>query len=123
MFADSVAHVESNLAVLDRSLSKPTFGDLLGTVLDPWRKLQAALRKPPALSRLMDVDGLAEQVLQHAEILTTNLEVAAFAPALHAINVAGRQRMLTQRLAKEVLIGTLSPGRRSATTWTDARRR
>ena len=108
MFADSIAHVDSNLAILDRSLSKATFGDLLGAVVGPWRNLQATLRRPPALSRLADVDRFAEQVLKHAETLTTNLEVAAFAPALHAINVAGRQRMLTQRLAKETLVATLS---------------
>lgn len=109
MFADSIAHVDSNLAILDRSLSKATFGDLLGAVIDPWRKLQAALKSPPQVSRLHEVDRLAEQLLEHAETLTANLEVAAFATVLHPINVAGRQRMLAQRLAKEVLMGTL-PG-------------
>jgi AmiR/NasT family two-component response regulator len=108
-FADSIALVDGNLAILDRSLSKATFGDLLGAVIEPWRKLQAAVRRPPAVSRLADVDGFAEQVLEQAETLTANLEVAAFAPGLHAINVAGRQRMLTQRLAKEILMASI-PG-------------
>ncbi len=36
LFAESVAQVDSNLSILDRSLSKPTFGDLLGAVLAPW---------------------------------------------------------------------------------------
>ena len=108
MLADSVAHVDSNLAILDRTLSKATFGDLLGAVLEPWKKLQSALKKPPAIARLGDVDLYAEQVLQQAETLTGNLEVAAFAPGLHAINVAGRQRMLTQRLAKETLMASLA---------------
>lgn len=108
MLADSIAQVESNLVILDRSLSKATFGDLLGTVLEPWGRLQVALRSPPTPSRLYDVDGLAEQLLERAEMLTANLEVVAFAAALHPINVAGRQRMLTQRLAKEVLMSTLA---------------
>ena len=108
LFAASIAQVDSDLAILDRSLSQATFGDLLRAVTAPWKKLQAALRKPPAASRLTEVDTLAEQVLEHAETLTGNLEVAAFAPALHAINVAGRQRMLTQRMAKEVLMATLA---------------
>ena len=109
MLADSIAQVESNLAILDRSLSKATFGDLLGAVADPWRRLQAATRSAPRMSRLGEVDRLAEQLLGHAETLTENLEVAGFATVLHAINVAGRQRMLAQRLAKEALIGSL-PG-------------
>ena len=108
MCADSIAQVDSSLAILGRSLSQATFGDLLGAVVEPWKALQAALRKPPAVSRLSEVDRLAELLLEHAETLTANLEVAAFATALHAINVAGRQRMLSQRLAKEVLIGTLA---------------
>ena len=74
------------------------------------------LKSPPATSRLQAVDTLAEQVLDHAETLTANLEVAAFATALHAINVAGRQRMLTQRLAKEALMQTLAPNQSGAPT-------
>jgi len=108
LLAESIAQVDSNLATLDRNLSKATFGDLLRTVQEPWARLHAALRLPPAVARLRDIDDLAEQVLERAETLTANLEVAAFATALHAINVAGRQRMLTQRLAKEVLIRTLT---------------
>ena len=107
MFADSIARVDSNLAVLDRNLSKATFGDLLGAVVEPWTKLHAALKAPPKVARLHEVDRLAETLLEHAETLTANLEVAAFATVLRAINVAGRQRMLVQRLAKEVLIGVL----------------
>ena len=109
LFADTVAQVSADLAILDRTLSKATFGDLVAAVLDAWVKLQAMLKPPPAAARLQAVDRLAEQVLDHAETLTANLEVAAFATALHAINVAGRQRMLTQRLAKEMLIHTLAP--------------
>ncbi len=107
MFADSVAHVDSNLAILDRSLSKATFGDLLAAVLAPWKQLQATLKLPPLAARLRAVDALAEELLEQAETLTANLEVAAYATALHAINVAGRQRMLTQRLAKEVLMSSV----------------
>jgi hypothetical protein len=104
---DAIVQVGSNLAILERNLSKPTFGDLLGTVQEPWAALQALLQLKPALARLHEVDALAEQLLDRADTLTTNLEVAAYAPALHVINVAGRQRMLSQRLAKEALIGSL----------------
>ncbi len=107
LLADSVGAVEANLAMLARSLSKPTFGDLLDAVARPWAALRGALRAPAAVARLREVDALAEQVLAQAEQLTANLEVAAFATALHVINVAGRQRMLSQRLAKEALLRAL----------------
>ena len=108
MFDDSVAQVDSNLAILGHSLSKPTFGDLVGALADAWRKLKTALQPRAHTARLQDVDMLAEQLLKRAETLTANLEVAAFATALHPINVVGRQRMLTHRLAKEALIATLA---------------
>ena len=108
LLADSVAAVEANLAVLARSLSRPTFGDLVDAVAVPWGRLRVALRAPAATARLPDVDVLAEEVLAQAEQLTANLEIAAFATALHVINVAGRQRMLSQRLAKQALLSALT---------------
>ena len=107
LLADSLAAVEANLAMLARSLSRPTFGDLVDAVARPWARLRDALRAPAAAARLPDVDALAEEVLGQAEQLTANLEIAAFATALHVINVSGRQRMLSQRLAKTALIGAL----------------
>lgn len=107
LFADSLSHVESNLEILARSLSRATFGDLLDAVLEPWAPLRDALGTPPRAAALAEVDRLAEQVLLRAEQLTANLEIAGFAAALRVINVAGRQRMLSQRVAKAALMGAL----------------
>ena len=108
LLSDSVAAVEANLAMLARSLSRPTFGDLVDAVAAPWGRLRDALRAPPTAAKLSDMDALAEEVLAQAEQLTANLEIAAFATALHVINVAGRQRMLSQRLAKQALLSALT---------------
>jgi AmiR/NasT family two-component response regulator len=113
LLSDAIAQVGSNLAILERSLSKATFGDLLATVQEPWTRLQAVLRLKPTVARLHEVDEWAEQLLDRADTLTANLEVAAYAIALHVINVAGRQRMLSQRLAKEALIGSLEGARQT----------
>ena len=114
LFSESVAQIQSILSTLGRSLSQATFGDLLKAVMEPWARLWAVLGAGARLDRLAEVDGLAEELLDHAERLTANLEIAAFATALHAINVAGRQRMLSQRLAKEALIVTLLPNAKVA---------
>jgi hypothetical protein len=107
LFSQSTEQAEAILSFLNRTLSKPTFGDLLDAVAKPWTKLQAVINRPRSLAHLGEVDRLAEQLLERAEILTGNLEIAAYAPALHAINVAGRQRMLSQRVAKEALLRAL----------------
>jgi len=60
LFTDSVGLVDGNLAILARSLSKPTFGDLLDAVLAPWKPLRTALEAPALASRLQEVDRLAE---------------------------------------------------------------
>ena len=110
LMADSIGSVDNILAILSRSLSKPTFGDLLDAVQTPWATLLAILRAPPTPVRLQEVDRQAEEMLLEAEQLTANLEVAGFAAALRVINVSGRQRMLSQRLAKEALLAVMLEG-------------
>ena len=114
LFEAALAHVDSNLAHLSQNLSKATFGDLLEAVTGPWQALRKALAGKPNQAALPDIDSLADEVLKRAEQLTVNLEIAGYAAALHVINVAGRQRMLCQRVAKAGLIGTIVSGPEAA---------
>jgi AmiR/NasT family two-component response regulator len=114
LLAESCARVDANLGLLARSLSKATYGDLLDAVAEPWTPLKAALSAPADAARLADADALAERMLLQADRLVNTLEATGAATRLHVINVSGRQRMLSQRVAKQALLGALLRGEAAA---------
>jgi len=103
----SEQRIDGNMVFLGKSLSQPTFGDLLAEVAQSWRQLKMGLQAEQRASQIPLVDGQAEQLLLHAERLTGVLESAGAVAPLHVLNVAGRQRMLSQRFAKFALLGML----------------
>ncbi len=107
LLAQSLSRTEEQIEHLQRSLSQATFGDLIEAVAQSFGALKAALATPPDAAALAETDALAERLLQRADQLTTALEGAGSAATLHVINVSGRQRMLSQRLAKQALLGSL----------------
>lgn len=118
--AAGVRQVTDNFERLGQTLSRPTFGDLLDAALQAWNSLQAGLRRVPERVRLGEVDGAAERLLESAERLTHALEVASPLAALEVVNRAGRQRMLSQRLAKQALLAALGEETLAAQAATDA---
>ncbi|HEX5737241.1 MAG TPA: type IV pili methyl-accepting chemotaxis transducer N-terminal domain-containing protein, partial [Hydrogenophaga sp.] len=107
---DSAQRIDANLALLGKNLSQPTFGDLLADVVTDWKALKKALKAAPAPDQLAPLNALAERLLQGAERLTTSLEGAGSVAPLRMLNMAGRQRMLSQRFAKASLLGVLESG-------------
>ena len=107
---DSAQRIDANLALLGKNLSQPTFGDLLADVVTDWKALKKALKAAPAPDQLAPLNALAERLLQDAERLTTSLEGAGSVAPLRMLNMAGRQRMLSQRFAKASLLGVLESG-------------
>jgi hypothetical protein len=59
---------------------------------------------------LEEADAHAERLLRNADRLVSTLETTGAAASLHVINVAARQRMLSQRAAKEALLAALLKG-------------
>lgn len=104
LLADSGVQIEQSLQLLDRTLSRPTFGDLIDAVQSTWTQVQTSLVSAPVAARLAAIDQDAERLLELSDRLTQALENAGLAPTLHVINVSGRQRMLAQRLAKLALL-------------------
>jgi len=110
LLAESSERVDANLAALAKGLSRSTYGDLLDAVRAAWDALKAALAPPANLAALAQIDTLAERMLLHADRLVANLEAGTMTGRLHVINVAGRQRMLSQRVAKQALLAQLLRG-------------
>ena len=107
LLARAAGEIDATIGVLGKNVSKPTFGDLLAAVADAWQEAQSLLALPVCRSRVSQVDAVAERLLVQADQLTRQLETAGLATTLHVINVSGRQRMLCQRHAKQVLLGLL----------------
>lgn len=104
---DSVQRVDANLAWLGKGLSQPSFGDLLGLLGATWQALKTSFKGKPVAGQVQQVDDLADRLLQDAERLTASLQHAGAVASLQVLNVAGRQRMLSQRFAKMALMDLL----------------
>ena len=63
---------------------------------------------------LREADQRAEALLAAAESLAARLAVLGGRPSLRVVNLCGRQRMLSQRLAKQALLAGLLPAQDAA---------
>jgi AmiR/NasT family two-component response regulator len=106
LLQESVQWVDANFALLRKNLSQPTYGDLLEQVAQTWEQLKAAL----GTGNTDAVEDCAEALLLGAERLTTSLESSGATAPLQVLNLAGRQRMLSQRFTKYALLATLGKG-------------
>ena len=104
---DAAGRIDSNLSWLGKSFSDPALALTVKQVATTWHRLRKALQQPPQPQDMARVDAMAEQLLQDAERLTAQLEEAGAAAPLQVLNLAGRQRMLSQRYAKGALLGAL----------------
>lgn len=111
---DSVQRVDGNLSHLGKILSQPTYGDLLAQIVQTWARLKPVLMGTVSPGQAGSdtasytlADELAELLLQGAERLTASLEGAGLTAPLKVLNIAGRQRMLSQRFAKYAVLAVL----------------
>jgi AmiR/NasT family two-component response regulator len=109
LLAESVQRADATVQGLARDLPAATFGDLVDGVVQAWAALQPALQASPQVGALAAIDGLAERMLLQGDRLTAALEAAGSAGPLRLVNVCGRQRMLSQRIAKHRLLAVLPP--------------
>lgn len=103
LVASSVVLVDSNLEFLRRIIKDALHVELLERVTTPWVNLKAAVEK----ADIAALEDSAEALLLGAERLTSALESAGTGAPLQVLNLAGRQRMLSQRFAKFALLASL----------------
>ena len=76
----------------------------LSAVVDAWQALQSVIEGRLSAVAVVQCDDCGETLLRAAEHLTLTLEAASGRRSLHVVNLSGRQRMLAQRVAKEVML-------------------
>jgi len=110
---ESMSRLERNLSVLSELVSMATFGEYLDAALEAWSGLKSFLRASPCgqaqNASMLQIDAAAERLLEAAERLTDALEAAGPMKNMQMVNLAGRQRMLAQRVAKMALLRQIAP--------------
>lgn len=95
--------VKTNLIELGRAGLSGEAANLLNTGTADAERLLGLVAGKPAANRLGDINKAAEQMLASADRLTGGLEGRSKSSA-KIINIAGRQRMLSQRMAKSFML-------------------
>ncbi|WP_431263949.1 type IV pili methyl-accepting chemotaxis transducer N-terminal domain-containing protein [Roseateles chitinivorans] len=98
-------------AAVPEGVSMGTPAQLVEPVINAWHRLEPLLLGKPATDALAAADAAAQDLLTHSDALATALAASGGGKPLHVVNVCGRQRMLSQQLAKEALLADLLPGR------------
>ncbi len=113
---ESCTRVAANLSRLPVLLSAlPVGAGALTTdieaVVDAWRRLEPLLTGKPSAEALAAADLAAGDLLTRSDALATAIAASGGGRPLHVVNLCGRQRMLSQQLAKEALLADLLPAR------------
>ena len=92
---------ERNLARLEKLELAAEFAEKLARIKALWPRYQHLMFGDElSVQRVEDVFELSEQLLQATDALTGHAADLAGLPAAHYVNMAGRNRMLSQRIGK-----------------------
>ena len=112
---DSRERLDLNVATLRRTVGDRGCGPDLDRIEARWAALKKALL-PATAATVETIDALAEALTADAETLTAFLQTSGLVTNLRVINLAGRQRMLSQRIGKLCLLLALDTKAGAAAT-------
>lgn len=102
--SDAVNLFSSQLAALKQFRVNNDVTNGLNTVEQEWQKLKAMVNATPSKDQAPKVRDQAELVLKLSNDVVLMLQDASGSQAGHLVNVSGRQRMLSQRMASLYLL-------------------
>lgn len=101
---DAISHFEANLVVLEQAATSAAGKQALAAVAERWKPLREAAMKPVTRAFAVDLSQRANAVLAATEQLAQVFRDEGTSPVSHLIDLAGRQRMLSQRVAKAYML-------------------
>jgi nitrate/nitrite-specific signal transduction histidine kinase len=96
----SINQFESQLAALKAFQPTPAVQSAVANLEGAWKKCKPLLAAAPSKADAVELYDVNDALQQAAHRLTVAYEGVSRAPIDHLIGIAGRQRMLSQRMAK-----------------------
>ena len=96
----SVKRFDENLNSLGEFVPSQPIAETLARLKTEWNPVTALVGQPPTEARLKELAALTDKVLETAQKLVSLYEAQARKTSANVINEAGRQRMLSQRIAQ-----------------------
>lgn len=100
LLAESIERFEAQLAALKAIAQTPELRVELDALDRHWAAVKAVLVQPPSRTGAEFLYDASESLQSAAHQVTLALERGSWSPSERLVSLAGRQRMLTQRMAK-----------------------
>jgi hypothetical protein len=103
---ESMDRFESQLAALKAFQPSPKVRSALAKLDSEWTRFKPLISATPGKAGAVVLYDASEALQKEAHNLTLAYDAAALSPHDHLVNLAGRERMLSQRMAKFYLYRT-----------------
>lgn len=110
LLEDSIALFEGQLAELNAAAPNRQIRESVVALARPWHLYRAAASATPSRETCPRLSAQSDEVLAAAHRLTVELQDYSGTPVGRLVNISGRQRMLSQRLAKLYMVRAAGPG-------------